>query len=256
MSEVQVIEPTEVLVPLGRDAAVKLDGRIRRLAKQAGDQLVQVGRLLDEARSGRVHEALGHASWTAYVADALGGSLQLSGEARLAMVSMMAGEGMSVRAIAAATGVGKSTVDRDLAQVSQRGTVDGDESAEPTVPQRDSSDSVIGLNGKTYAKPVRKPRVPRKKPDPKPSAPPKPPADTGESKKPVRQVQVPTAYRDELKKLRPIVAELEALARDPRFGKARARFNAADRDVIERHIESLRMFRAAMDESVVEGKSA
>ena len=45
MNELQVVEQVEVLVPLDRYKAEVLDGRIRRLAKQAGEQLVQVGRL-------------------------------------------------------------------------------------------------------------------------------------------------------------------------------------------------------------------
>ena len=124
MSEIAVVEESapEVLLPLDKHKAEMLDGRIRRLAKQAGEQLVQVGRLLDDAQAGRVHETLGFPSWTAYVADALGGQLQLSSEARQAMVALMSGEGMSVRAIASATGVSESTVARDIDEVSHNGT--------------------------------------------------------------------------------------------------------------------------------------
>jgi lambda repressor-like predicted transcriptional regulator len=163
MSELQVQEPVEVLVPLTLEAAEKLDGRIRRLAKQAGDQLVQVGRLLDEAKAGRIHEALGHVSWTAYVADAVGGQLQLSSESRQAMVQLMAGEGMSVRAIATATGVSKSTVSNDLTQVSNDWTPEHD-SGDSGVQELDTSSPaqesaiVTGLDGKTYTKPRPKPK--------------------------------------------------------------------------------------------------
>ena len=190
MTDVVESEPAvEVLVPLDRAAAEKLDGRIRRLAKQAGDQLVQVGKLLDEARTGRAHEALGYASWTAYVADSVGGQLQLSGDSRQAMVQLMAGEGMSVRAIATATGVSKSTVSRDLDQVSHRGTPDRADPLNPPVPQWDTSDELAtaspasplstpqqpvreetttGLDGKEYAKP---PRAPKRKGDVSPAPP-------------------------------------------------------------------------------------
>ena len=147
-----------------------MDGRIRRLAKQAGEQLVQVGRLLDEAQAGRVHETLGFPSWTAYVADALGGQLQLSSEARQAMVALMSGEGMSVRAIASATGVSKSTVARDIDEVSHNGTPANDADSDVShsgTPEPDAevsrdgtSDSepatVTGLDGKTYTKPKGK----------------------------------------------------------------------------------------------------
>lgn len=169
---VQVHQPAEVLVPLDRAQAEKLDGRIRRLAKQAGDQLVQVGRLLDEAKAGRIHEALGFASWTAYVADSLGGTLQLSGAARQAMVELMAGEGMSVRAIASATGVSKSTVSNDLAQVSNHWTpqMDSDDSGvQPLDTSSEKPDVVTGIDGKTYTKPKPKPKggkpAPKRRPD-------------------------------------------------------------------------------------------
>ena len=156
MGELQVAEHVEVLVPLDRHKAEVLDGRIRRLAKQAGEQLVQVGRLLDEAQAGRVHETLGFPSWTAYVADALGGQLQLSGEARQAMVQLMAGEGMSVRAIASATGSSKSTVARDLEEVSHNGTPDSDaEVSHDGTPDDGPSvepATVTGLDGKQYRK--------------------------------------------------------------------------------------------------------
>lgn len=236
MSEVQVLEDHDVLVPLDRSEAEKLDGRIRRLAKQAGDQLLTVGRLLDEARAGRAHEALGFPSWTAYVADALGGTLQLSGEARQAMVQMMAGEGMSVRAIAGATGVSKSTVDRDLSQAS-------DDTPDSTVPQRDSSPSAdekvsVGLDGKTR----RKPRKHRAKKEPEATPPPEP-----EPVKPERKVQIPTAFRAEAKLLGLTVDLMGSLAADPRWGKAATRFTDDDRAALDVNITTLQTIRAAMD---------
>lgn len=211
MSEVQVVEPAEVLVPLDRPAAEKLDGRIRRLAKQAGDQLVQVGKLLDEARLGRIHEALGFSSWTAYVSDTLGGQLQLSGEARVAMVALMAGEGMSLRAIAAATGVSKSTVDRDLSQLSHDGTDGGADDPESTVPQRDSStpvpDTSMGLDGKTRRKP--KPR-PKKKPAPEPE----PEPEVVE-----RRPQLRTVFRANIEEIDKLYQQTHRLGIDPRWEK-------------------------------------
>ena len=172
MNELQVVEQVEVLVPLDRYKAEVLDGRIRRLAKQAGEQLVQVGRLLDEAQAGQVHETLGFPSWTAYVADALGGQLQLSGEARQAMVALMAGEGMSERAIAQATGASKTTVHRDLKQVvhcgppasggqSIRDAVTLEPRTRPTpaavlAEQEDAAAMVTGMDGKQYRKPKPK----------------------------------------------------------------------------------------------------
>ncbi|MCV7056286.1 helix-turn-helix domain-containing protein [Mycolicibacterium gilvum] len=252
MSEVQVMEDHEVLVPLDRSGAEKLDGRIRRLAKQAGDQLLQVGRLLDEARAGRAHEALGFPSWTAYVADALGGTLQLSGEARQAMVQMMAGEGMSVRAIAAATGVSKSTVDRDLAQVPHD---DGASAPESTVPQRDSSDSdradvdpgptgekvTTGLDGKSRR------RKPRAKKEPKQE----PVVELKTEPVSTRQIQIPTAYRASIKTLSTVACSMRDLVDDPRWSKARDRFTEKDRVELDGNIAVLQTLRAAMENTAV-----
>jgi len=114
VSELRVVEPDEVLVPLSPVDAERLDKRIRLMAQTTRDNFEKVARLLDDAKRGQVHEVLGFKSWTAYVADAVGGQIQLSGDARAAMVQMLAGDGMSVRAIAAATGVSKSTVSNDL----------------------------------------------------------------------------------------------------------------------------------------------
>jgi hypothetical protein len=133
----------EVIAPLDRDAAVRLDKRIRLMADTARDNLAKIAMLVDEAKAGQIHEALGFPSWTAYLADALGGQLELSTDTRRAVVELMAGEGMSQRAIAAAVGVSQKTVDRDLDKVSH-----GD-SPEPA--------PVTGLDGKTYTPPAPKP---------------------------------------------------------------------------------------------------
>lgn len=246
------LEPDDVLVPLDQHSAERLDKRLRLMAGTARDNFEKVGRLLDEAKRGQVHEVLGFKSWTAYVADAVGGQLQLSGDARQAMVGMLAGEGMSVRAIAAATGVSKSTVDRDLAQVSHDGTGVIETDPKVGVPQRDTLETVsdeapavTGLDGKSYSKPKRKP-----KPSPNGGAP-----KDGAPGKPDRRVQVPTAYREKVKSLTPIINELVALTTDPRWEKATTRFSHQDRIAVEEHIETLQALRRAMGSPADPGSS-
>jgi hypothetical protein len=188
MSELQVQEPVEVLVPLDLASAERLDKRLRLMAQTTRENLEKVARLLDEAKTGRVHEVLGFKSWTAYVADALGGQLELSADSRHAMVQLMAGEGMSERAIAQATGTSKTTVHRDLSQVVHNGPPEstnlrealkdsfGDR-ARPTpvavtTQQNDERGyqptvfPTTGLDGKTY-KPKPKPKDTAEKPSPK-----------------------------------------------------------------------------------------
>ena len=140
----------EVVAPLDVAAATRLDKRIRLMASTVRENLAKIAELVDEAKAGQVHVALGFASWTAYLSDALGGQLELGTDDRRAVVELLAGEGMSQRGIAAAVGVSQKTVDRDLDQVSHR----------------DSPDPVVtGLDGKTYPK---KPSS-KKKPVPQPA---------------------------------------------------------------------------------------
>lgn len=179
-------------------AAKRLDNRIRLMAATVRENLTKIAALVEEAKSGQIHVALGFASWTAYLADALGGQLELTTESRRAVVELMAGEGMSQRAIAQAVGVSQKTVDRDLDKATQ--VSHGDSPAERCTgcnvnparrgdclcyacfnleaqingtPLRPPSESpepppvVIGLDGKTYTKPQRPPKKkPVKKPTP------------------------------------------------------------------------------------------
>jgi hypothetical protein len=61
----------EVVEPMNREDAEKLDGRIRRMAKESKRHLDTLATLVDQAKAGRIHEALEYPSWTAYLADAL-----------------------------------------------------------------------------------------------------------------------------------------------------------------------------------------
>ncbi|OBF93054.1 hypothetical protein A5773_20110 [Mycobacterium sp. 852014-52450_SCH5900713] len=142
----------EVLpAPLAAADAKRLDMKLRLMAGTTRENFAKLAELVDQAKHGQVHLALGFVSWTAYLADAVGGQLELTSDARREVVALMAGEGMSLRAIATATGVSKDTVHRDLGQVSHRETPDDaedsddDSEAEPAPP-------VTGLDGKTYAK--------------------------------------------------------------------------------------------------------
>ncbi|RAU93513.1 hypothetical protein DQP58_16315 [Mycobacterium colombiense] len=115
-------------------SAVTLDGRIRRMAESTGRHLDELAALVTQAKAGRIHEALGYASWPAYLAYALAPLCSAKGrQARREIVAYLAEHGMSVRAIAAATGTAKSTVADDL-RVSENRTPDGAR--------------VIGLDGK------------------------------------------------------------------------------------------------------------
>lgn len=90
--------------------------------------------LIEQARAGSAHEALGYPSWTAYVSAKFGGSLaRLQKAERVPIVAMLAETGMSVRAIAAVTETSKSTIDREVSHVGTPAT---------------------GTDGKTYPRPA------------------------------------------------------------------------------------------------------
>jgi hypothetical protein len=94
--------------------ARRLDQRIRLLVGSIGDNLARLHHLVEEAKQGEIHKALGFASWTAYLADALTIQVQLDREQRRELVCYLSGEGMSQRAIATAVNTSLGTVNQDL----------------------------------------------------------------------------------------------------------------------------------------------
>ena len=107
------VEPTPTLT---RDEAHRLTQRIQLVATNAREALEKLSVLVEQARAGGAHAALGFASWTDYLSSTLGSSpMRLDREQRRELVAYLAGEGMSTRAIAPIVGAGASTVKRDLA---------------------------------------------------------------------------------------------------------------------------------------------
>ena len=111
----------EVVEPLNREDAEKLDRRIRRMAGDTKGKLDTLGALVADGKAGCIHEVLdGYPSWTAYLADALSELCSGQGiEVRRELVAYLYDTGMPQRAIAAATGVNQSTVSRDLESAAQ-----------------------------------------------------------------------------------------------------------------------------------------
>jgi hypothetical protein len=124
---------TEVIEPLDRAAAERLDKRMRLLVDTINDNIAKLYELVQEAKRGDVHVALGFPSWTAYLADVFAVQIRLTRQQRRELVGYLSGEGMSQRAIADVVGADQATVSRDLA---------GDATA--------SREPVTGLDGKTY----------------------------------------------------------------------------------------------------------
>ena len=122
------------LVTMTEDDARRLTERIRLTAHTFAESRTKLIELVEEAKAGNAHAALGYASWTAYLSDVLGDEpLRLARDDRREMVAILSSEGMSTRAIAPIVGVSQATVARE-------------------VRAPESNDSpVTGMDGKTYA---------------------------------------------------------------------------------------------------------
>ncbi|SLF30391.1 Uncharacterised protein [Mycobacteroides abscessus subsp. bolletii] len=259
MSEVAAVDEHEVVQPLSREDAEQLDKRIRLAAGQFVADWVKFQGLIDDARRGQVHLTLGYPSWTAYVAEVGQDLLSLptaNAEVRHEVLEWLSSTGMSLRAIAQVAGLSKSTVGRELSAVPSGTPADSagsdpntardniaastnahpDQSAVPNGTPAEEQ-KTVGLDGKEYRKPK-----PRKKPEPKPVD--EKPADAAPA---ARAVQIPTAYREIVGGFTRPIEDLFALTRDPRWAKAVQRFNLKDRDTLDRTIDGLQEFRAAMN---------
>ena len=160
-----------------RDEAERLTERIRLTATSFMETRDKLAALIREAQEGRAHEALGFASWTAYVAAVCSDTplMRLSRDERRVIVADLAEQGMSTRAIAPVVGVkSDQTIRADLAQVRDRHAPNAPATHtfepspwEPAI-DRDTGEiktaAVTGLDGKTYQRPEPKERTPKRRP--------------------------------------------------------------------------------------------
>lgn len=128
----EVLTDAEVIEELDADAARALTDRIVRSVTFAAE-------LVAEAWQGRAWKSLGYRSWEDY-ADAELPTLGTNSANRHVLLVGLRKVGMSTRAIGAATGLGKSTVQRHIAGV-PNGTPD---------------EQVTGTDGKQYPSKIRR----------------------------------------------------------------------------------------------------
>lgn len=119
-----------------REAAESITAELREASKGLAKARTRIGSLVKSAKSGNVHTVMGFKSWPAYVADVLGDLKGLSQADHEWLLHLMAGEGMSSRAIARALGISQSTANRMVKAMVETGKVAKD---------RD----VAGTDGKT-----------------------------------------------------------------------------------------------------------
>lgn len=135
--------------------ARKLTERIRVTAHNYTEAKEKLLALVQEAKDGGAHEALGYKSWTAYLAEVLGDEpLRLARDDRQEMVKALSAEGMSTRAIAPIVGASREQVRRDIST--------------DTFVSVDEPRISHGLDGKSRT------HQPRPEPAPEPTEPPKP----------------------------------------------------------------------------------
>src|SRR4051794_320685 len=100
---------------LDQPTAHRLTMNIQLRLDTIADNIEQVLPMIEQARTGQAHEALGYKSWTAYVQDKFGGRLdRLKRAERQPIVELLADTGMSTRAIATVVGVHHDTVASDI----------------------------------------------------------------------------------------------------------------------------------------------
>ncbi len=125
---------TDQLMIYAEGNLVMGEGEARELTaaiRQVGDSMWE---LVQTAYRGRAWAALGYETWDEYCAGEFAGTrLALPREDRQEVVQSMRESGMSTRAIATATGVGKGTVHRELASAPNGAVA-----------------PIIGVNGKQY----------------------------------------------------------------------------------------------------------
>jgi hypothetical protein len=118
--------------------AKRLTKQIKATFTRVNSGLNMLSLLVTKAKAGDAHLALGYRSWTEYVsAEFAGCSLRLDREDRRELVALLAGEGMSTRAIAPIIGTSEGTVRNDLA------------GAQDYAPDH----KVTGIDGKMYSRP-------------------------------------------------------------------------------------------------------
>lgn len=110
------------------DAGLAAD-EARRLTDQIKVAVEGVWHLVTRAYEGRAWVALGYSSWDDYCTREFGASrIRLPREERQEIVGSLRDAGLSIRAIAAATGAGRDTVHRELSTVRNR-TVEVEDAA-------------------------------------------------------------------------------------------------------------------------------
>lgn len=169
--------------------AQSLTNQINSLLNSVAETIDKVHELVRDAQEREAWKALGYPSWSAYCAEEFSGAAAgLEKALRGDLVARLAGEGMSVRAIAKITDSSVGTVHRDVAKAGV-----------PLLNTSSSEPSTTGVDGKVYRR-LRPVPAPPAKERPKP-----------------RRRPLPDAYRDAVWDLEKVIERLVRLSEDDRF---------------------------------------
>lgn len=123
--------------------ARRLTMGIRLRLEHIAANVEQVIPLIEQAWDSNIHEVLGYSSWTAHVSEELGDQLaHLTMADRRSVVELLAGTGMSTRAIGPVVGVSHVTVARDLGA---RSEVLHGETPDPRIFLSDEADEIMAM---------------------------------------------------------------------------------------------------------------
>lgn len=116
------------------------EAQARELTSKIRNRVTMVWGMVTQAYQGQAWKAMGYASWDEYTSAEFGSSqLRLPREERSEVVASLRDAGLSVRAIASATGTGYGTVRRTLAA--------GEPSGSPATPSPDAPASASPAAG-------------------------------------------------------------------------------------------------------------
>jgi len=193
----------------------------RRITEQIKVSVEAVWHLISQAYTTRTWSALGYASWDEYCTREFGTSrLRLPREERSEVVASLRDSGLSLRAIAAATGDSKSTIGDDAAGVQER-TPEPDVDAEPAQP-------ITGTDGKTY-----------QRPEPKRHLSPVPDADEFPAKATKHRRPLDESFWQAAYDLTKVTERIERLVEDDRFPQNAEKVATKHRSDLTRAIDAL-----------------
>jgi hypothetical protein len=123
----------------------------RELTDRIKNTVDTVWHLVADAYQRRAWIPLGYPTWDEYTSAEFGsGRIKIPREERAEVVSSLRDAGLSTRAIGAATGVGRMTVHRELAGVSNGTVAKSDSDNISFSGSTEETASVVGLDGRTY----------------------------------------------------------------------------------------------------------